>query len=85
VPSLPKKQREKVTINNTFESIQSENLYEVWLEIDRCPINKFQTIRYIVHAFPTFYPTGRANLHAEYVKNIKPVEYLMWYKDGRFA
>ena len=43
---------------------------------------------YIVHVFPTLYLTGKANLCAERVRDIKPAEYfkhLIWYKDGRFV
>ncbi len=41
-----------------------------------------------MHAFPTLYLTGKADLHVEHVRDIKPAEYfkhLIWYKDGRFV
>ncbi|GES78966.1 replication protein A 70 kDa DNA-binding subunit-like [Rhizophagus clarus] len=55
-------------------------------EINSSPINEFQMVRYIVHAFLTLYLTGQADLHAERVKDIKPAKYfrhLMWYKDEK--
>ena len=88
VPSFPTKQREEVAINNTLERIQNENLHEMWPEIDGYPINEFQTVGYIACAFPTLYPTGRADLCAQRAKEIKPAEYfkhMMWYKDRRFT
>ena len=88
VPSLPKNQREETAINNTLKRMQSENPHTMWPKIDGCPINEFQTIGYIVRAFPTLYPTGHADLRAGRLKDIKPAEYfkhMMWYKDGRFA
>ncbi len=60
----------------------------MWPQINGNSVNKFQTSGYIVCAFPTLYLTGCADLHAEYVKDIKPAEYfkhLLQYKDGRFA
>lgn len=60
----------------------------MWPEIEGVPINEFQTIGYIVRAFPTLYPTGIADLRGERIKDIKPAEYfrhMMWYKDSRFA
>ena len=59
VPSLPKKQREETAINNTLARMQNENPHVMWPEIDGIPINEFQTIEYIVRAFPTLYPTGQ--------------------------
>src|SRR5436305_8748860 len=60
----------------------------MWPEIDGSTINEFQTIGYIVRAFPALYPTGHADLCGERARDIKPAEYfkhLIWYKDGRFA
>lgn len=88
VPLLPATQREEVVINDTLERLQNQSQYITWPEIDGNPINEFQTIGYIVRAFPTLYPTGIADLRASREKKIKPAEYfkhLMWYKDGRFA
>src|ERR1051325_9407890 len=60
----------------------------MWPDIEGVPISEFQTSGYMVRAFPTLYPYGRAGFRLECAKNIKPAEYfrhLLWYKDGRFA
>ena len=88
VPSLPTNKREEVAINDTLERVQNQNPHVLWPEIEGSPINEFQTVGYIVHAFPTFYLTGKADLRTERLRDIKPAEYfkhLIWYKDSRFA
>ncbi|CAG8503777.1 4193_t:CDS:2 [Paraglomus occultum] len=80
--------REELAIKSTLNRIQFENPPMTWPQIDNSPINEFQTPGYIAMAFPTLYPTGKADLHAEHIRDIKPAEYfkhLLRYKDGRFG
>ena len=60
----------------------------MWPDIDGHPINEFQTFGYIARAFPTLYPTGKADLRSEHIRDVNPAEYfshLLKYKDRRFA
>ncbi|RIB10016.1 hypothetical protein C2G38_2207276 [Gigaspora rosea] len=61
VPLLPPNNHKEVAINSTLDRIESKNLPILWLQIDNSPINKFQTLGYILRAFPTLYPKGCAN------------------------
>ncbi|RGB24564.1 hypothetical protein C1646_772915 [Rhizophagus diaphanus] len=66
--------------------IQTENPPITWLQIDNSPINEFQTPGYIAMVFPMLYPTGKADLYTERIRDIKPAKYfkhLLKYKDGR--
>ncbi|PKY59079.1 hypothetical protein RhiirA4_304738, partial [Rhizophagus irregularis] len=88
VPSMPSTQREGEAINATLDRMQNDNPPSLWPEIEGVPINEFHTPGYMVRAFPTLYPYGRADLRSARVKEVKPAEYfrhLLWYKDGRFA
>ena len=88
VPLPPLTHREDIAIQNTLDRMQNENSPVDWLQINNHPINEFQTPGYIACAFPTLYPTGRADLHAERIRDVKPAEYfkhLLLYKNGRFA
>lgn len=88
VPILPSSHREDVAIKNALDRMQASNPPLLWPLINNSPINEFQTPGYIACAFPTLYPTGRADLRAERVRDVKPAEYfkhLLQYKDGRFA
>ncbi|CAB4407286.1 unnamed protein product [Rhizophagus irregularis] len=88
VPSMPPTQREGEAINTTLDRMQNDNPPSLWPEIEGVPINEFHTPGYMVRAFPTLYPYGRADLCSARVKEVKPAEYfrhLLWYKDGRFA
>ncbi|CAG8803458.1 10099_t:CDS:2 [Cetraspora pellucida] len=79
---------EESAIADTLGRMQASNLPIMWLNIDRNPINEFQTPGYIARAFPTLYPTGDGDLRSEHVREIKPAGYflhLLKYKDGRFA
>ncbi|RGB22274.1 hypothetical protein C1646_776370 [Rhizophagus diaphanus] len=73
-------------IKSTLNHIQTENPLITWPQIDNSPINEFQTPGYIAIAFPMLYPTGKADLHTERIRNIKLAKYfkyLLRYKDGR--
>ncbi|PKY29830.1 hypothetical protein RhiirB3_446620 [Rhizophagus irregularis] len=88
VPLIPPTQREGEAINATLDRMQNDNPPSLWPEIEGVPINEFHTPSYMVRAFPTLYPYGRADLRSARVKEVKPAEYfrhLLWYKDGRFA
>ena len=75
MPLLPTNKREEVAINDTLERVQNQNPHVLWPEIEGSPINEFQTVGYIVRAFPTLYPTGKADLRTECPRDIKPAEY----------
>src|SRR5205085_1990713 len=88
VPSQPSTQQEIDAIKKTLNRIQRHDNVSLWPEIDGIPINEFQTPGYMVRAFPTLYPHGKADLRSVHEKDIDPAEYfkhLMWYKDMRFA
>ena len=88
VPMAPLAPSEDSAIKSTLKRMQNkENLMD-WPQITDSPINEFQTVGYIACAFPTLYPTGSADLHAERIRKVNPAEYfkhLLLYKDGRFG
>ncbi|PKY59745.1 hypothetical protein RhiirA4_333013, partial [Rhizophagus irregularis] len=88
VPYLPPSHCEDHAIKSALNHIQTENPPITWPQIDNSPINEFQTPGYIITmAFPTLYPTVKADLGTERIRDIKPAEYfkhLLRYKDGRF-
>jgi len=57
--------------------------------IQPAPIDEHNPNRpYIVEAFPSLFPTGRADFHDKRLHNVSAVDYfrhLMRYRDGRFA
>lgn len=60
----------------------------MWPSIDGNPVNEFQTPGYIACAFLILYPTSKADLRSEHVRDIKPAKYFLHflkYKDERFA
>ncbi len=68
--------------------MQGETTPIAWPNIDANPINEFHTSRYIVCAFSALYPTGKADLRAERIRDVKPAEYfqhMLKYKDSRFT
>ncbi|CAG8668030.1 15340_t:CDS:2 [Cetraspora pellucida] len=88
VSSLPSIDREDVAINEALNRMQNNNSPMVWPNIENTLINEFRTPGYIVYAFPTLYPTRRADFRTEHNRDINPAEYfkhLLQYKDGRFA
>jgi arsenate reductase-like glutaredoxin family protein len=59
-----------------------------WPAQDPIPINEFNTDGYMAQAFPTLFPFGRADYNAERNVKLTLIEYfqfLMRYRDGRFA
>ena len=59
-----------------------------WPSLDGTPVNEFKTEGYISCAFPTLFPTGRADFVAPRINAVTVGNYfkhLMMYKDGRFA
>lgn len=69
VPSLPPSHFENFAFKSTLDRIQLENPSMIWPQIDHNPINEFQTPGYIAMAFPTLYPTGKADLRAERIRD----------------
>ena len=87
VPLPPSNHREDVAIKNALDRMQ-ENRPIAWPHIDNHPVNEFQTSGYIACTYPSLYPTGHEDLHAERIRDVKPAEYfkhLLQYKDRRFA
>ncbi|CAG8771225.1 6187_t:CDS:2, partial [Rhizophagus irregularis] len=64
VPLMPPTQREGEAINATLDRMQNDNPSSLWPEIEGVPINEFHTPGYMVRAFPTLYPYGRADLRS---------------------
>jgi len=59
-----------------------------WPTMSQEAIDEFQTVGYIVCAFPTLFPYGKADLREHRIVEIKPAMYfkhLMKYHDQRFA
>ncbi|PKC11816.1 hypothetical protein RhiirA5_412586 [Rhizophagus irregularis] len=61
-------------------TIFSDNNYPItWPQMNSNPVNEFQTLEYIICAFPSLYPTGNAkwikdvNHHFEKI-NINPID-----------
>ena len=76
---------EESAIAKTLTRLRSDTETIMWPNIDGIPVNEFQTPGYIACAFLTLYPTGAADLHSDYVRDVKPAEYflhLLKYKDG---
>ncbi|CAG8720803.1 17500_t:CDS:2 [Cetraspora pellucida] len=87
VPVSPRSHRENDTINDALARMQTRNTI-AWPNIDGNSNNEFHTPGYIMRAFPTLYPYGKADLHSERLRDVKPAEYfqhMLKYKDGRFA
>ena len=76
---------EGCAIADALGRMQTDETPLMWPNIDGNPINEFQTSGYIACAFPMLYRTGKADLRSEHVRDIKTVEHLLKYKDGRFA
>ncbi len=88
VPTLLPFPNEKCAIGDTFGQMQVNDDSIIWPNIDRNPINKFQSSGYIVCVFLTFYPTGKADFYSDYVRDVKPAKYFSYqlkYKDRRFV
>jgi hypothetical protein len=88
VPVVPSSNREDDAINEAIARMQAKTTPIEWPNINGTSVNEFRTPGYITRAFPTLYPYGNADLHAERIRDVKPAEYfqhLLKYKDGRFA
>uniref|UniRef100_A0A8D9B0H4 Uncharacterized protein n=1 Tax=Cacopsylla melanoneura TaxID=428564 RepID=A0A8D9B0H4_9HEMI len=80
-PHLAPKIPQRVQIENTLADGPPEI---PWPEISTNPINEFTTAGYIAMAFPTLFPTGKADLCSPGTVKVSPSEYfqyLMKYKD----
>jgi hypothetical protein len=74
------------------EYIENEELPDpiLWPTQNPHPINEYNTEGYIAMAFPTLFPTGRADFrdHSRRAEELGLAEYfetLLRYKDGRFG
>ena len=61
-----------------------------WLPQDPEPINEYTTKRYMAMAFPSLFPTGRADFHdqSQWIEQVGLADYfesLLRHKDGRFG
>lgn len=75
---------------NRIQPRQPQERIEIgdWPDLSQRPLDEFRTEGLICRAFPTLFPYGRGDLRAPRLEKIperKYFQYLMEYKDGRFA
>ena len=89
VPNAVQQRTEQETVRQSIADRQSGSTHHLmWPTIGGTPINEFTTEGYFTMAFPTLFPTGRADFLGQRCNKVTIGNYfkhLLMYDDGRFA
>ncbi len=88
VPVNHRKLTEEETVRQSVTERQQHTTAVPWPHIGDQPVNEFHAEGYFTCAFPTLFPTGKADFSAPRQRTVtigRYLKHLMLYKDGRFA
>ena len=74
-PAPPPELSEVDAINEEIDRLENAQPHAMWPQMGSTPINEFSESGYIVRAFPTLYPWGKADFRDARQREVQPAEY----------